>query len=243
MSYSVDRASEKSLENPVWHALETRQRGFGIFAGDAGRFEPEVAPFIAVRRHEEAAFEQAAGLVAAGEMVFMTGERPLEVGGLTVLGSLPCLQMVLPEDAELATAGAEIGTQELKCANAEEMVELTTVAFPGLFKIRTCEMGRYYGVRVDGKLVAMAGERMKLDRYIEISGVCTRPGFTGRGYAAALISRLVWEHRRDGWISCLHVAAANSRAVELYKRLGFVTSRELMFHRLARTADRQPLAC
>jgi predicted GNAT family acetyltransferase len=127
-----------------------------------------------------------------------------------------------------------INISRLSCENAAEMVELTTLAFPGYFRTRTCEMGSYYGVRVGGQLVSMAGERFAFDRYVEISGVCTHPEHTGRGYAAALITRLLEDHRRDGWLSCLHLSAANQRAKDIYERLGFEVSREVRFHRVLR---------
>jgi predicted GNAT family acetyltransferase len=95
-------------------------------------------------------------------------------------------------------------------------------------------MGSYYGVRVGGRLVSMAGERFAFDRYVEISGVCTHPEHTGKGYAAALITRLLLDHRRDGWLSCLHLSAANKRAKELYERLGLVVNRDVNFHRVVR---------
>lgn len=164
----------------------------------------------------------------------MMGAVPVEVPGLVVMGTLAGLQMVLAARADAPSAPL-IGIERLSCANAEEMVELTTIAFPGYFRIRTCEMGAYYGIRSEGRLISMAGERFAFDRYVEISGVCTHPDFTGHGYAAALITRLLLNHRRDGWLSCLHLSAANKRAKDLYERLGFFVNREVNFHKIVRS--------
>jgi len=96
-------------------------------------------------------------------------------------------------------------------------------------------MGSYCGIRFDGNLAAMAGERLQLEGYPEISGVCTHPAFRGRGLAAELIWHLVRAHRRDGLVSWLHVGSANRNAIELYLKLGFRSVREVTLHRVVRT--------
>ena len=96
-------------------------------------------------------------------------------------------------------------------------------------------MGSYYGVRSDdGELIAMGGERLMLDGYSEISGVCTHPAHRGEGLAASLIWRLVRNHRRDGIVSWLHVASANRHAIELYFRMGFKVVRKVTLKRISR---------
>jgi ribosomal protein S18 acetylase RimI-like enzyme len=225
---------EDMFMNPVWHALKTRQSRLAQDAGEACKYQTDVAPFAAVGSQSKEASEKLRSLLEPGEIIYMMGEPPLQVPGLKLQGTLAGLQMVFPQDAAINTTrlGTQFVIETLSCENAQEMVELTTIAFPGYFRIRTCEMGTYYGVRMDRRLVSMAGERFTFDRYVEISGVCTHPEHTGRGYAAALITRLLEDHRRDGWLSCLHLSAANQRALDLYKRLGFVVNREVNFHRV-----------
>jgi ribosomal protein S18 acetylase RimI-like enzyme len=141
--------------------------------------------------------------------------------------------MVLPE--EVSPPAPTIEIVPLAHANAPEMVELTTLAFPGFFRGRTCQMGSYFGIRSNGELIAMGGERLMLEGYPEISGVCTHPAHRGQGYAASLIWHLVRNHRRDGLVSWLHVSAANHRAIELYRRMGFVVARKVMLHQMRRS--------
>src|SRR4029077_20021784 len=109
----------------------------------------------------------------------------------------------------------------LSDANATEMVALTDLAFPGFFRRRTCQMGSYYGVRSDSELIAMGGERLMLEGYSEISGVCTYPAHRRKGLAASLIWRLARDHRRGGLWHWVPSHAAHRRAIELYVRLGF----------------------
>jgi GNAT superfamily N-acetyltransferase len=220
--------------NPVWHALQTRQRRFAQYAGEACKYQADVAPFAAVARRDEEASRQLCSLLAPEEIVYTMGAAPVEVPALVLQGRIAGLQMVLAARAD-APSAPSVQVSRLSCDDAAEMVELTTIAFPGYFRIRTCEMGSYYGVRVGGRLVSMAGERFAFDRYVEISGVCTHPEHTGHGYAAALITRLLLDHRRDGWLSCLHLSAANRRAKDLYERLGFAVNREVSFHRVVRS--------
>jgi GNAT superfamily N-acetyltransferase len=228
---------EDIFVNPIWHALKTRQSRFAQDAGEACRYLTDVAPFAAVGSHGEEASRQLHSLLKPHEIVYSMGEPPVEVPGLKVPGTVPGLQMVFPEsspDGHTRLRRPEIEISRLSCKDAADMVELTTIAFPGYFRIRTCEMGTYYGVRVDGRLVSMAGERFAFDRYVEVSGVCTHPEHTGKGYAAALITRLLEDHRRKGWLSCLHLSASNQRALDLYKRLGFVVNREVNFNKVVR---------
>jgi predicted GNAT family acetyltransferase len=101
------------------------------------------------------------------------------------------------------------------------MVALTDLAFPGYFRRETYRMGTYMGVRVEGQLVAMAGERMAFDDWVEISAVCVHPDFLGRGFAQHLVARLLALHAERGKRSFLHVSPENAGAIKLYEKLGF----------------------
>ena len=223
---------EHLFANPVWHALHTKHRHFAVSAGDACRYPAEVAPFAAIAAPTAAALEQLHSLLAPGESIWLIGENHPPVPYLSLEMTLPCLQMVLCEDAGPPASTIEI--VPLTEANAEEMVALTNLAFPGFFRARTCEMGAYYGVRSKGELIAMGGERLMLDGYPEISGVCTHPSHRGKGLAASLIGQLAREHRRNGLVSWLHVGVENRHAIELYLRIGFRQVRQVVVNRICR---------
>jgi GNAT superfamily N-acetyltransferase len=231
---------ESLFANPVWHALQTRHRHLAVCVGDACRYPAGVAPFAAVAELSSTAMQQLHSLLEPGEAVWLIGKSYPHVPELVFEGTLPCLQMLLPEEVAppdpMPNATPEI--VQLSDANALEMVALTTLAFPGFFRKRTCEMGSYYGVRSDARsdseLIAMGGERLTLDGYPEISAICTHPSHRGKGLAASLIWQLVRDHRRDGLVSWLHVSSANQRAIELYLRMGFKVVREVTLNRISR---------
>jgi predicted GNAT family acetyltransferase len=110
---------------------------------------------------------------------------------------------------------------DLKSADVPEMLALTAATQPGPFLPSTIQMGRYLGIRSnDGALVAMAGERLKLSDFTEISAVCTHPAFRGRGNARALVSSLACYAVREGKTPFLHVTQENSAKL-LYEKVGF----------------------
>lgn len=208
-----------SFANPVWDALLTKHKHFAVRAGDACRYPAEVAPFAAVGEASEKAMRELASLLTPGEAVWVIGDELPRVPELVSEGSLECLQMALPY--EIATPAPRAKIERLSDANAAEMVALTDVAFPGFFRKRTCEMGSYFGVRMKGELIAMGGERLLLEGYSEISGLCTHPAQRGKGLATDLLWAVAAQQRRNGLRSFLHVACTNTNAIELYLRLGF----------------------
>jgi len=108
------------------------------------------------------------------------------------------------------------------------MLTLTRLTQPGPFGTRTRELGTYFGIRRSGSLVAMAGERLHVSGYREVSAVCTHPQHRGHGYAAALMQAVMAGMRARKEIPFLHVRADNDQAVGLYERLGF--RRRLLLH-------------
>ena len=93
---------------------------------------------------------------------------------------------------------------------------------PGPFRSQTYTLGTYLGIRIDGRLAAMGGQRMHVPGYREISAICTHPDFQGRGYARAILGRLVAEIFDRGLIPFLHVEEGNQRAQGVYRDFGFV---------------------
>ena len=225
-----------AFANAIWNALQTSHQHLALTAGLACKYPAQVAPFAAVAENSPAAFADLHALMLPGETTYVAGPLPAVVPELAYGGVLPCLQMHFPAQAPLPEASDAAVIEPLDEAHAAEMVALTDVAFPGLFRIRTCAMGRYFGIRdAAGQLIAMGGERFVLHPIREISALCTHPNHRGRGYAALLLRHLLELHRTEVSVSCLHVVTNNTNAIQLYHRLGFQTLREVDVHRLTRT--------
>jgi predicted GNAT family acetyltransferase len=111
---------------------------------------------------------------------------------------------------------------ELTAADAAEMFALATLTKPGPFGIRTRELGDYIGIRREGKLVAMAGERLRAPGFTEVSAVCTHPNHLGHGYATGLMVEIMQRILMRGETPFLHVRSQNQHAIDLYRRLGYV---------------------
>ena len=235
---------EETFPNLVWHALHSVHAHFAIGNAEAARYPGDVVPYAALADANHGDLSPLGELLVPGEKVYLIGPQPAETDSLRVGPPLDCFQMVFPVAGSTESGAAEIGAAEfgpvafeagesgadsatilrMSREDAPDMVALTDVAFPGFFRRRTNEMGEYFGIRVGGELVAMAGERLAVPGWREISAVCTHPAHTGKGYATVLMNRLLREHAAAGLRSFLHVIEKNARAIALYKRMGFVTA-------------------
>src|ERR1700722_3502256 len=146
-------------------------------------------------------------------------------------GRAPIVQMIAVAATPVSSQGFE--PVVLGAADVPEMLDVATRTQPGPFGPRTHELGQYIGIRIDGALAAMAGERMRLDGCVEISAVCVSPEHRGRGYAAFLVAWLVHKLREEGVTPFLHVFTDNP-AIALYERLGFRKRKTLRLTVLAR---------
>jgi predicted GNAT family acetyltransferase len=214
----------KPLDNPIWEALETRLQRFAEVSGGARRFSPEVTSLAGCAEPTREAFESLARLQADGRPSALFLERIVNPpAGWKVIERDSLVQMVAEREARMPALPE--GIVELGEADTAEMIALARLTKPGPFGTRTRELGTFLGVRREGRLAAMAGERMRLADYAEISAVCTHPDFLGRGLAGGLMATVMQRMRIRGEMPILHVRANNFRAIELYGRLGFVERR------------------
>jgi predicted GNAT family acetyltransferase len=112
---------------------------------------------------------------------------------------------------------------------AAELFQLVNLVQPGYFKNKTALLGNYFGIFKNGALVAVAGERMKMHDYTEVSAIVTHPNYTGLGYAKQLIAHAVNNIFDQGRVPYLHVVETNVGAIKLYEKLGFITRRKMSF--------------
>jgi ribosomal protein S18 acetylase RimI-like enzyme len=212
------------LTNPAYYALTGPQAGLAEIRGRVRRYPVEVAPFIGLPDEPtEQDWADAAELVGIGNSA--ATKRPgLQLPEtFKLVQQIDLVQFVAPdsfgvEDPEAVVLGAD---------DVPEMVALTSLTEPGPFRSRTVECGRYLGLRRDGELIAMAGERYRLPGYVEISAVCTHPSYRGEGLASRLIRAIAAGIEQNGDRPFLHTGATNVGAIRLYERLGWSLSNRM----------------
>jgi predicted GNAT family acetyltransferase len=212
------------LDNPAWSALTTHQAHLALGGGLARRYPENVTPIGAIGSQDQAAIEELSDLVPEGSWISLPGTlegiAPKLPPHLTITLEKNLVQMVCQTRVDVPARGVEI--RLLSEADISDMLALTALTQPGPFRSHTYTLGTYLGIRVDGRLAAMGGQRMHLPGYREISAVCTHPDFQGRGYARMLVARLVAETFERQLVPFLHVEDANQRAQTVYRGLGFV---------------------
>lgn len=217
MSHPLDRA--------VWNALNRRLSGFVTSDSDvrAVRIDPEVGVFVSGVDAEPATLAAMAALAkrhpGAGR-VEMAGTAIADavLPGIGIVSRVPLVQMTC---AALTPGGRDATFATLTEADAPEMLALAILTRPGPFRSRTRELGPFIGVKQDGRLVAMAGRRLRVDGFTELSGVCTHPDWRGRGLAAALSRAVVEDILATGEGAFLHAFADHPATIAFYRSLGF----------------------
>jgi predicted GNAT family acetyltransferase len=220
------------LDRPVWNALASRQAYMAAGDARARRFPAEFGPFAAAADGSPESRAALAALIPDHGGLAVVETTPWEpppgarVAQQFVLHQMLAAPALAPDDSGLEFIA-------LGEADAPEMQELAALTQPGPFSTRTHELGDFFGIRRDGRLAAMAGERMRPEGFCEVSAVCTHPGHRGRGYGAALTRLVASRITARGEVPFLHVMATNTGAIGLYETLGFALRRALALTVLA----------
>jgi ribosomal protein S18 acetylase RimI-like enzyme len=215
------------LARPVWSALTGPQAALAERRGDAVRIDPEIG-FFAATSDPLAVSEDLGGLTRKiGRQSWLLEQNPVHPpAGLVVVRTAPLTQMIAVEPR---LAENDDGIEPLGDADAAEMFAIARATEPGPWESGTHRYGGYYGVRENGRLVAMAGTRLRpAGDLAEVSGVCTYPEARGKGYARRLMNRVMRDMAEHAQTPFLHCWSSNTSAIALYKTLGFEVSRELI---------------
>jgi ribosomal protein S18 acetylase RimI-like enzyme len=234
------------LDNPLWAALTGPQAHVAVRHGDAARYPSDVSPFAAVARPPagEGGLEFAERI---GSHLRFTGTGT-GWDDLAALAGTDGIAVVVDAPAEPpagwelveAIAGVQLEGRQLDVvpdpeavplgpADVPEMLDLVARTRPGPFLPRTISLGAYLGIRRNGVLVAMAGERMRPPGWGEISAVCTDPDHRGQGLAGRLVRAVGAVIRERGDVPFLHTTASNATGIRLYRHLGFAHRRDILF--------------
>ncbi|MBP6349042.1 MAG: GNAT family N-acetyltransferase [Candidatus Obscuribacter sp.] len=211
------------LDNPIWSALSGPHAALSLGDERARRYDPDFTSLAAVAPGADLSALDA--IASLGTIGICTTSEPHIPVGWQVLEQFAVAQMVCDKliDRELPSYVI------LADADVPEMTELVKLTRPGPFARRTREFGTFIGIRDQGRLVAMAGERMKIDGHDEVSAVCTHPDYQGRGYARGLVSAVAREIVNRGRKPFLHVRSANLAGIRSYQSVGFALRTEFCF--------------
>lgn len=220
---------KNKLDNPVWNSLNEIHKEFALEYDGIKFYNPAYCPFggLAKTNNSVKGINEYAALT---ESFYVVGEKPLFSDSLTLNKNLVCNQMLLekPIDFETEEQIVELTSEDQK----NNLFELVSMVQPGYFKNKTSQLGSYFGIYKNSKLVAITGERMKMYDYTEISAVVTHPAYTRKGYAKQLIKHTTSQIFNKNKIPYLHVAESNIGAIKLYEKLGFITRRKISFWNL-----------
>ena len=222
---SVSQNSTHPLDHPIWTALTTTQRALAEGDARARRYPIEVTPFADMPDLSAENFAALAALMSPTDIAVLFTLEAVKAPAEFKVTLADTGEQLIGTPIEAPANGVDIVT--LGIDDVPAMIELTTLTKPGPFYARTHELGTFLGIRVDGQLVAMAGERMKPAQYTEMTAVCVHPAHRGRGYGQMLLSAVSRQIVSRGEIPFLHVFTSNHSAIALYRRQGMEIRRRL----------------
>lgn len=224
--------SIEKLDNPVWYSLSETQKHHALDFGNIKFYNPEYAPFGALENdtNDIEAISKYSKFIDA---FLIVGKKPQLPSDAYLKSELVGLQMILEQNIQLDIKETIV---KLNQSHLNEVLRLVHLVYPEYFKNRTFFMGNYYGIFKNQKLVAITGERMQMDDFIEVSAVITHPDHTRKGYSKQLITHTVNSIFSQGKIPFLHVAESNVGPIKLYEILGFKTRRKMSFWNISRAS-------
>jgi ribosomal protein S18 acetylase RimI-like enzyme len=224
---------EHLLNNPVYYALQSADARLASGTDSVKYFDEQVSPFAGFADEVENGFDELYDLLPAGrKILYATRNIIREPRGWRLTHEITGLQFLFTGNHVATSPSLQL--VPLQVEHVDEMIALARLTKPGPFDKHTIEFGHYFGIFDQGRLVAMAGQRLHVYNYTEVSAVCTHPDHLGKGYAAALIQQQLSIISNDGQIPFLHVRDDNERAIALYERLGFRKNGVMNFYFLKR---------
>lgn len=218
--------AEHILDRPVWTSLTSSHAEFSVGAGAARRFESDISPFAAARDESPQSLGDLAELIGDDAQMLIAQAQPIIIpSGTSAQLETTAYQMIY--NNAVAPPITNHAIVPLTTSDSLAMQELAALTRPGPFLQRTHLLGEFWGVKKQGQLIAMAGERLKQPGYTEISGVCTHPDFQGKGLGSQLCIAVLHAILERGETPYLHVFSDNTHAIKLYQKLGF-SSRKTM---------------
>ncbi len=207
------------LDRPVWNALNTRHAALAQGGDLAKRYAPSIHPFAASQDESLESLQALAEIASPGEtLIFLQADEFVLPPGFTATATALAVQMIAERHMPLIE---DERIEKLGEADAADMLELATLTKPGPFTLKAQALGDFWGIRENGRLIAMAGERLKQDGLTELSGVCVHPDFQGKGLGRLMTLYAAGKIFAKDEQPFLHTYASNSVAIGLYESIGF----------------------
>jgi ribosomal protein S18 acetylase RimI-like enzyme len=215
------------LDRPIWSALETAHAGLAEGSPLARRYPPTIVPFAASADATPESLEALTKLPGPDDVMAIVEAGPIAIpDGLDVVLESTLVQMVANAPHE---GISDPRIAPLTEADAEEMLALAMLTKPGPFTLGAQRLGAFWGIKSEGRLIAMAGQRLRQTGFTELSGLCTHPEFQGRGLGTLLFRFVAGHIASTGATAYLHAYATNTGAISLYRKLGFELRSEMNF--------------
>jgi GNAT superfamily N-acetyltransferase len=218
-----DKIDENKLDNPVWNSLSEMHQNFSVNYEGIKYYNPKYCPFggFETPQNISSHIDLYSTLV---DDFFIVGNKPPVSNHIEIKKELVCLQMIIEDKVNI-----EVTEDIIATTNENDLFQLINLVQPGYFKEKTNLLGDYFGIYKNEQLIAVTGERMKMNDFTEVSAIVTHPSYVGQGYAKQLISHAVNNIFHQNKIPYLHVLENNIGAIKLYEKLGFKTRRKMSF--------------
>jgi GNAT superfamily N-acetyltransferase len=216
---------KEKLKNPVWYSLNETHNTFLLEFDGVQFYQPDVCVF--------GAFFDASKTAKAlneyskiADKFFLVSENQTPItdtNNVILEKKIDGCQMVLENLIDLKiTENIVLLTDNY----IDEIYDLIWLVMPGFYKRRGFEMGKYFGIFKDSKLVSITGQRMQTDDFIEVSGVVTHPNYTKRGYAKQLVAYTTKDILKEKKLPILHTNKGNT-AIPIYEKIGYKLTRDM----------------
>ncbi|MFY9243594.1 MAG: GNAT family N-acetyltransferase [Polaribacter sp.] len=216
---------DKKLQNPVWYSLKETHKKFLIEFEGVQFYNPDICNFGAFFNEcdTENALNEYAKIANNFFIVSENQKAIIDNNTIILVKKINGCQMVLTNLIEVDITEKIVRLSE---KNIDEVYDLIWLVMPGYYQKKGVLMGNFFGIFKDNKLVAITGQRMQTDDFIEISSVVTHPNYTKRGYAKQLIYYTTKEILKEKKLPILHTNKGNF-AILLYEKLGYKITRDM----------------
>ena len=213
------------LDRPIWSALSTRHAHLAEGCGGALRYPPSVSLFAATADETPESLASLAALTAPGDSQYIVQADEIALpDGLSEVVRARAVQMLAERPIEIID---DPRIERLGEADAQEMLDLALLTKPGPFTLKSQALGSFWGIKEGGRLLAMAGERLRQPGMTELSGVAVQPDQQGKGFGRLLSVYVAGQIAGRGEQAYLHAYATNTKAIALYESIGFRLRTEL----------------